>query len=198
MRIAGGAVLTCHDRRWISKRHVAELQRSTSGGGGQGRATTIADGGRFGVQQHDDARHRRGSALKQVGGPAKRDERPGEHTEIDAKGDIPTDRDLTSDQQSAANPHGDSATETSQQGESGIHQAIERGQPHVGGEVGFAHHVEARRLGRLLTVRADHAHPREVFLCACGELAELRLYRFEARVDEPSQAQHEEGQADHR
>jgi len=176
---------------------VAELEAASVSAGRQGGRAAVDDLHRFGLEYFEHPRERGRAALKQVRRPSQRDERPGEHAEVQCEREIAPHADLVANEHAAA--HGDrhGSTEACEQREAGAHEAVQLGERHVGVQILLAQGVPAGHFGGFLPIGAHHANAGEVFLRARAETAELLLGAFETRVDETAEAQHEERQPDH-
>src|SRR6478672_4625385 len=59
---------------------------------------------RLRIEDVEQPRHRCSAALEQIDDPPERDERPGEHAEVEAEGDVRADADRTANGERAADP----------------------------------------------------------------------------------------------
>ena len=180
VRIARGAVFTHDDGARIPERYVSKLDGASTllcidatTGDREPRGTGVLHRQRRCIEQFQDAGHGRRGALKQIRGPAECDQRPRELREKDAEGDVAADADLALNEQTSTDADREGTAQASQQAEARVHDAVQLGEPHVGGEVRVAERDESRGFGPLLPIGPDDAYAREVFLGAGSELTEL-------------------------
>ena len=121
---------------WIVIAHIAELEgTSASGVRRQAGGDIRRHDTRVRLQHVVDASHTRGAALKQVDHPAQRDQRPGQHAEIESERDEVTDGDLVAQRRTTADAEHGHGTEAGEQLQAGRHQAVEFREPHVAAQI---------------------------------------------------------------
>ena len=100
----------------------------------------------LGIQHVEQSRHRRRAALKEVDDPAQRDERPGEHPEVEAERDEASDGDRPAQHERAPEADDGHHAESRENREAGLHDAVEARERHVLLEVSLVQLREPRDL----------------------------------------------------
>src|SRR3954470_24494384 len=169
----------------IVEADIPKLDRSAGPARRPGKRTRPRglDEHRLRVEDVQQPRHGCGAPLEEIDDPAERDERPGEHTEVEAEGDERAHADRTANGERAAKPEHRDHADAREQYERRMHGAVESRQPHVLLEVLVVHPVEATDFRRLLAVRPNDAHAGEILLGERRQIAEVFLDGLESFMD---------------